>query len=188
MKYDRVYNFSAGPAMMPEPVLEEIRDEMMNYQGSGMCVMEMSHRSKVFAKIAEEAEQDLRDLMGIPDNYKVLFPDNNEWHDDEFSDDSALVFDGKNGLTIITGCSHSGICNIIEYAKNHFQKRIENIIGGFHLLEINDQVMNTIAYLKKQRITNLYPCHCTSLHVKSKMIEEGLNVIECGSGLELNIE
>ena len=73
MKYDRVYNFSAGPAMMPEPVLEEIRDEMMNYQGSGMCVMEMSHRSKVFAKIAEEAEQDLRDLMGIPDNYKVLF-------------------------------------------------------------------------------------------------------------------
>ena len=73
MKYDRVYNFSAGPAMMPEPVLEEIRDEMMNYQGSGMCVMEMSHRSKVFAKIVEEAEQDLRDLMGIPDNYKVLF-------------------------------------------------------------------------------------------------------------------
>ena len=73
MKYDRVYNFSAGPAMMPEPVLEEIRDEMMNYQGSGMCVMEMSHRSKVFAKIAEEAEQDLRDLMGIPDNYQVLF-------------------------------------------------------------------------------------------------------------------
>ena len=57
MKYDRVYNFSAGPAMMPEPVLEEIRDEMMNYQGSGMCVMEMSHRSKVFAKIAEEALQ-----------------------------------------------------------------------------------------------------------------------------------
>ena len=73
MKYNRVYNFSAGPAMMPEPVLEEIRDEMMNYQGSGMCVMEMSHRSKVFQQIIDEAEQDLRDLMGIPDNYKVLF-------------------------------------------------------------------------------------------------------------------
>ena len=73
MKYDRTYNFSAGPAMMPEPVLEEIRDEMLNYQGSGMCVMEMSHRSAVFQKIIEEAEQDLRDLMGIPDNYKVLF-------------------------------------------------------------------------------------------------------------------
>ena len=73
MKYGRTFNFSAGPAMMPEPVLEEIRDEMMNYRGSGMCVMEMSHRSKVFQQIIDEAEQDLRDLMGIPDNYKVLF-------------------------------------------------------------------------------------------------------------------
>ena len=73
MKYGRTFNFSAGPAMMPEPVLEEIRDEMMNYRGSGMCVMEMSHRSKVFQQIIDEAEADLRDLMGIPDNYKVLF-------------------------------------------------------------------------------------------------------------------
>ena len=73
MKYERTYNFSAGPAMMPEPVLEEIRDEMMNYRGSGMCVMEMSHRSKVFQQILDDAVQDLRDLMGIPDNYKVLF-------------------------------------------------------------------------------------------------------------------
>ena len=73
MNYGRTYNFSAGPAMMPEPVLEEIRDEMMNYRGSGMCVMEMSHRSKVFQQIADEAERDLRELMGIPDNYKVLF-------------------------------------------------------------------------------------------------------------------
>ena len=73
MKYERTFNFSAGPAMMPEPVLEEIRDEMMNYRGSGMCVMEMSHRSPVFQTIIDEAEQDLRDLMNIPDNYKVLF-------------------------------------------------------------------------------------------------------------------
>ena len=73
MKYDRSFNFSAGPAMMPEPVLEEIRDEMMNYRGSGMCVMEMSHRSKVFQQVAAEAEADLRKLMNISDNYKVLF-------------------------------------------------------------------------------------------------------------------
>ena len=73
MNYGRTFNFSAGPAMMPEPVLEEIRDEMMNYRGSGMCVMEMSHRSKVFQQIIDEAEADLRKLMGIPDNYKVLF-------------------------------------------------------------------------------------------------------------------
>ena len=73
MKYDRSYNFSAGPAMMPEAVLEEIRDELLNYRGSGMSVMEMSHRSKVFQQIADEAEADLRALMQIPDNYKVLF-------------------------------------------------------------------------------------------------------------------
>jgi len=73
MKYGRVYNFSAGPAMMPEEVLEEIAAEMMNYRGSGMCVMEMSHRSKVFEQIIHDAEADLRKLMGIPDNYKVLF-------------------------------------------------------------------------------------------------------------------
>ena len=73
MKYGRTYNFSAGPAMMPEPVLEEIAAEMMNYRGSGMCVMEMSHRSKVFEEILAEAKADLRKLMGIPDNYKILF-------------------------------------------------------------------------------------------------------------------
>ena len=73
MKYNRVYNFSAGPAMMPEPVLEEIAAEVLNYRGSGMSVMEMSHRSKVFQEIRDQAEADLRELMQIPDNYKVLF-------------------------------------------------------------------------------------------------------------------
>ena len=73
MKYDRVYNFSAGPAMMPEPVLEEIAAEVLNYHGSGMSVMEMSHRSKVFQDILAEAEADLRTLMSIPENYKILF-------------------------------------------------------------------------------------------------------------------
>ena len=69
----RVYNFSAGPAVLPEEVLQEAADEMLDYQGSGMSVMEMSHRSKVYDNIIKTAEQDLRDLMNIPDNYKVLF-------------------------------------------------------------------------------------------------------------------
>ncbi|MFR8812104.1 MAG: 3-phosphoserine/phosphohydroxythreonine transaminase [Lachnospiraceae bacterium] len=69
----RVYNFSAGPAVLPEEVLREAADEMMDYRGCGMSVMEMSHRSKVFDQIIKEAEADLRDLMQIPDNYKVLF-------------------------------------------------------------------------------------------------------------------
>ncbi|WP_434309583.1 3-phosphoserine/phosphohydroxythreonine transaminase [Hominifimenecus sp. rT4P-3] len=69
----RVYNFSAGPAVLPEEVLKEAAEEMLDYRGCGMSVMEMSHRSKMFSDILESAEADLRDLMGIPDNYKVLF-------------------------------------------------------------------------------------------------------------------
>jgi phosphoserine aminotransferase len=69
----RVYNFSAGPAVLPEEVLKEAAEEMLDYQGTGMSVMEMSHRSAAFDEIIKTAEQDLRDLMGIPDNYKVLF-------------------------------------------------------------------------------------------------------------------
>lgn len=69
----RVYNFSAGPAVLPEEVLKEAAEEMLDYKGTGMSVMEMSHRSKAFEEIITDAEQDLRDLMNIPDNYKVLF-------------------------------------------------------------------------------------------------------------------
>ena len=69
----RVYNFSAGPAVLPEEVLKEAADEMLDYKGSCMSVMEMSHRSKVYDDIIKEAEKDIRDLMNIPDNYKVLF-------------------------------------------------------------------------------------------------------------------
>lgn len=71
--YDRTYNFSAGPANLPEAVLEELRDEMMNYRGCGMSVLEMSHRSKMFQDIYDQAVADLKKLMNIPDNYKVLF-------------------------------------------------------------------------------------------------------------------
>ncbi len=69
----RVFNFSAGPAVLPEEVLREAADEMMDYRGTGTSVMEMSHRSKDFQNIIDEAEKDLRELMNIPDNYKVLF-------------------------------------------------------------------------------------------------------------------
>ena len=69
----RVYNFSAGPAVLPEEVLREAAEEMLDYKGCGMSVMEMSHRSKTFAEIIETAEADLRELMNIPSNYKVLF-------------------------------------------------------------------------------------------------------------------
>ena len=69
----RVYNFSAGPAVLPEEVLREAADEMLDYKGTGMSVMEMSHRSKAYDAIIKEAEKDIREIMNIPDNYKVLF-------------------------------------------------------------------------------------------------------------------
>ncbi len=69
----RVYNFSAGPAVLPEEVLREISEEMMDYRGTGMSVMEMSHRSGVFDEILQTAEKDFRELLKVPDNYKVLF-------------------------------------------------------------------------------------------------------------------
>jgi len=69
----RVYNFSAGPAALPQDVLQQAQDEMLDWEGSGMSVMEMSHRGKEFSSIAAAAESDLRELMTIPDNYKVLF-------------------------------------------------------------------------------------------------------------------
>ncbi len=72
-KYNRVYNFSAGPSMLPVEVLERVQQDLLNYNGSGQSVMEMSHRSKDFQKIIDDAEADLRELMNIPENYKVMF-------------------------------------------------------------------------------------------------------------------
>ena len=71
--YNRVYNFPAGPSMLPVEVLEKVQKDLLNYEGSGQSVMEMSHRSKEYQKIIDDAEADLRELMHIPDNYKVLF-------------------------------------------------------------------------------------------------------------------
>mgnify|MGYP003576472853 CR=1 FL=1 len=69
----RIFNFSAGPAMLPAEVLARAGDEMLDWRGSGMCVMEMSHRGKEFISIAAEAEKDFRELLAVPKNYKVLF-------------------------------------------------------------------------------------------------------------------
>lgn len=72
-KYDRIYNFSAGPAVLPEPVLEIARDELLNFKGSGMSVMEMSHRSKEFDAVIEGAEKSIREILGVPETHAVLF-------------------------------------------------------------------------------------------------------------------
>lgn len=106
--------------------------------------------------------------------------------DDYVSDDTALVYQSENGIYIITGCSHSGICNIIEYAKKVCKdNRVLGVIGGFHLFEVNEQVSKTIDYLKQNNLKELYPCHCTSFVVRAE-IHKTLPVKEVGVGLEIN--
>lgn len=112
---------------------------------------------------------------------------NNQEIEDTLMDDSALVYKGNKGLFIITGCSHSGICNIIDYAKKVCQeKRVYGIIGGFHLFEKNERLEKTIQYLKENKIKLLYPCHCISLQAKIEMGKR-LNINEVGVGLEINL-
>lgn len=106
--------------------------------------------------------------------------------DDYVIDDSALVYKSDKGIYIITGCSHSGICNIVEYAKEVSKdSRVIGIIGGFHLFEITEQVTKTIEYLKQNNIKELYPCHCTSFDVKAE-IHKALPIKEVGVGLEVS--
>lgn len=105
--------------------------------------------------------------------------------DDYVMDDSALVYKNENGIYIITGCSHSGICNIIEYAKKVCKDdRVLGVIGGFHLFEVNEQINKTIDYLVQNDLKELYPSHCTSFSVKAE-INKTLPVKEVGVGLEI---
>lgn len=106
---------------------------------------------------------------------------------DEIDEDSALAYKTNAGIFIITGCSHSGICNICEYAKRVCnEEKICGIIGGFHLFNKDDRLRKTIDYLKKENITYLYPCHCISLDAKIEM-GKVLDIKEVGVGLELDI-
>lgn len=123
---------------------------------------------------------ELRYAIGnsIIDNKKV---------EDIVKDDSGIVYKSDNGLFIITGCSHSGICNIIEYAKRICNdNRIYGVIGGFHLFDVDERLEKTIKYLKENNIKLLYPCHCVSLKAKTEMAKS-LDISEVGVGLELNI-
>ena len=97
----RVYNFSAGPAVLPVEVLQEAADEMLDYHGSGMSVMEMSHRGKIFDGIIKEAEADLRELMQIPDNYKVLFLQGGAWT--QFAAVPMNLMKNRKAAYIVTG-------------------------------------------------------------------------------------
>lgn len=108
--------------------------------------------------------------------------------EDFIYEDSALVYKSDKGLFIITGCSHSGICNIVEHAKNVFkEEKIIGIIGGIHLMEVDDRCERTLDYFKKNNIENLYLCHCTSFKVKS-FINNHIPITEVGVGMRLKID
>ena len=113
---------------------------------------------------------------------------NGKFTDDYLIEDSAVVYKNEDGIFIITGCSHCGICNIIEYAKKVCNDdRILGVIGGFHLFETDERLDKTIEYFEDNNIENLYPCHCVSLKAKAKMLSS-LNVTEVGVNMELNIK
>lgn len=122
------------------------------------------------------------------DNPHLKTLKNGKWVQDSVIDDTALVYNGKDFIYVITACSHSGICNICEYAKKLFKKPIKAVIGGFHLFELNEQTKKTVEYFKKQNIPELYPCHCTSLLMKAEMYKNKLNINEVGSGLKLQFD
>lgn len=107
---------------------------------------------------------------------------------DYLSDDSALAFNGKNGVYVITGCSHSGICNITEQAKAITGKaKVSGIVGGFHLLEKSEQLIQTAAYLKNEQIPELYPAHCTSYEARFFLSQE-MPIKTLGLGMVLEWE
>ncbi len=107
---------------------------------------------------------------------------------DVVRDDTALAYQTDQGIFVITGCSHSGICNILEQAKVVCgDSRILGVIGGFHLFSVDERVKRTIEYLKGEDISALYPCHCVSFKVKAA-IHQVIPIHEVGVGLTLSIE
>ena len=113
---------------------------------------------------------------------------NDEKRDDTIEEDSAIVYQSEKGLFIITGCSHSGICNIIEYAKKVCSEtKVYGVIGGFHLFKNDERLQNTIKYFKDNNIELLYPCHCVSLEAKIEIAKQ-MKINEVGVGLELDIK
>ena len=106
-----------------------------------------------------------------------------EFEPDLNLDDSALAYVGEKGLYIITGCSHSGICNIIRHAQAVTQvENVVGVIGGFHLFDVDGRLLSTIDYLKDLRINKINPCHCVSLHARAAMIQR-LRIGETGVGM-----
>ncbi len=158
--------------------------------GSPLSLMEIESAFKlILSKEPVSISENLTFLGEIPSNiekrksiglFKNGFPD-------YVMDDTALAYNTGDGLFIITGCSHSGICNIIEHTKYVCnEKKVIGVIGGFHLFDISTQLTNTINYFRENQIEKLYPCHCVSFNAKAE-IHKFITINEVGVGLKIDI-
>lgn len=191
--FDNVKNDSIEVIAHPKALDYKIKDN--NYIGTSMKKEELEKVSKLnlIDKPLQISEKIIY-LGEIPqiNDFETRKPIgkskcNEELVDDVLKDDTAIVYKSEKGLFIITGCSHSGICNIIEYAKQICnENKIYGVIGGFHLFENDERLEKTIEYLKNNNIELLYPCHCVSLKSKIEMGKK-MKIHECGVGLEINI-
>lgn len=176
----------------PDTFLEKTNDDGSN-AGSPLSGDELSKRFRVslskepqkvsanitfLGEIPQINDFEKRKQFGYVKHGKELVPD-------FVPEDSALVYEKSDCIYIITGCSHAGVCNIAEYAKNLFEKPVAGIIGGFHLKTVDERVRKTIEYFKNNNIKTIYPAHCTSFEVKSAInYEIPVGVV----GVGLNIE
>ena len=140
--------------------------------------MQISNNLYFLGEIPSANDFEIRKPIGT---YKI----NNTLQNDFVLDDTAIAYKTSEGIYIITGCSHSGICNIIEHAKTVCNtERVIGVLGGFHLFEINHQLEETINFFKKNKITQLYPCHCVSFKVKAE-IHKAIPIHEVGVGMDI---
>ncbi len=174
---------------------EHKEDENGSYIGSPLSKDKLAQMCKLnLSKKPIKISEHLTFLGEIPssNDFEVRYPIGKRMADskkveDNVIDDSAIVYQSENGLFVITGCSHSGICNILEYAKKVCgDNRIYGVIGGFHLFDIDERLEKTIGYLLENNIPLLYPCHCISLKAKIEMAKK-LDIKEVGVGLIINI-
>lgn len=170
----------AGDVYIGSPYSEEEISAMTHYCPTRE-VYQITERLWFLGEIPRKNNFENQNPIGAYKQGKVFI-------EDYLLDDTALVYKSEEGIFVITGCSHSGICNIVEYAKEICQEeRVAGVIGGFHLFEADEQLAKTISYFEDCNVKTLYPCHCVSLLAKAKMIQT-LPVEETGVGMRLEIK
>jgi len=176
----------------PYAFIKRYRKSDHEYIGLNLCYKELNKKFKLINTrkpyFISENMIFLGEIPRLNAFEAKITPFVDDHHADDFiPDDSALAIIQNNELIIITGCSHSGICNIIEYAKKVSKiKKVKAVIGGFHLQEVDEQTLQTVAYFKKQKIKHIYPSHCTGLPALAAFYN-AFQIEQLKAGMELNI-